>query len=173
MKKFLPTFSVNKKGFTLVELLVVISIIAILALIGFTVYSGVQKRARDAARREDVDAISKALEANYTQGTATYPAMADSMFSNGVPRDNTGSDYCIAFSSTVGASAPAKPTGVNDWAAGTTCPSAPVVTGGWAEVTGTGTARPPAGTTAWTLCARLEDAALVSPNNYFCRSNSQ
>ena len=52
-------------GFTLVELLVVISIIAVLSVIGVTVFSGVQKSARDAKRRGDIDAISKALEVHY------------------------------------------------------------------------------------------------------------
>ncbi len=49
------------KGFTLVELLVVISIIAILSVIGITIFSGVQKNARDAQRKGDINAIAKAM----------------------------------------------------------------------------------------------------------------
>ncbi|MCR4305706.1 MAG: type II secretion system GspH family protein, partial [Candidatus Daviesbacteria bacterium] len=100
MKKLLPTshaFGVNKsKGFTLVELLVVVSIIAVLSVVGITLFSGVQQNARDAKRKADIDAISKALEANYTGGSTTpYPALTDAMFANGkVPTDpRTGSAY--------------------------------------------------------------------------------
>lgn len=71
MKKFLPRTSTNTQGFTLVELLVVIAIIAILAVVGITVYSGVQKGARDAKRKADVDAISQAYESHYLQNDAT------------------------------------------------------------------------------------------------------
>lgn len=65
MKKLLPKTVNNLRGFSLIELLVVISIIAILSVIGITVFSGVQKNARDASRKADIDAISKALEVNY------------------------------------------------------------------------------------------------------------
>jgi len=48
-------------GFTLVELLVVISIIGILTMIGAVAYSGAQKKARDTQRKIELDAVSKAL----------------------------------------------------------------------------------------------------------------
>lgn len=98
MKKILPTsttLSVNKKGFTLVELLVVISIIAILSIIGLTVFTGVQKNARDARRQSDVDAIAKALETTYNNATAAYPAIdCTKAFSQGTcPQDPLGGHY--------------------------------------------------------------------------------
>jgi len=69
MKKLLPKSLNNPSGFTLVELLVVISIIAILSVIGITVFTGVQKNARDAKRKADIEAISKSLEAHYNNTT--------------------------------------------------------------------------------------------------------
>lgn len=92
--KLLPKFKNNPRGFTLIELLVVVAIIAILSLIGLTLFSGVQKSARDAKRKGDIDAIAKALEANYSSATATYPAPTDAMFaSGGLPKDPNGSNY--------------------------------------------------------------------------------
>lgn len=58
-------FTIDNKGFTLIELMVAIAIVAILAVIGMTVFSGTQKSARDTRRRGDIDSISKTLEANY------------------------------------------------------------------------------------------------------------
>ncbi len=52
----------SKKGFTLIELMVVISIIAILSLIGVTTYSGVLNKARNAKITSDFDAIYKNIE---------------------------------------------------------------------------------------------------------------
>lgn len=65
----------NKKGFTLVELLVVISIIAILSVIGVVIFTNVQKSARDAKRRGDLKAIVNALEI-YRTSNGRYPSLA-------------------------------------------------------------------------------------------------
>ncbi len=81
------------RGFTLVELLVVIAIIAILAVVGFAVFSGLQKGSRDAKRKEDVIALSRAYEANYANGQ--YPASpVPTYFSSGsIPIDPAGDPY--------------------------------------------------------------------------------
>ncbi|MCL5073273.1 MAG: type II secretion system GspH family protein [Actinobacteria bacterium] len=64
MEKKLPPFT-NKRGFTLIELLVVITIIAILSMVAVVTYAGVQKQARDSKRKQDIQAMQKALEAHY------------------------------------------------------------------------------------------------------------
>lgn len=49
------------KGFTIVELLIVIVIIGILAALVIVAYNGIQQRARDAKRKQDLALISKAI----------------------------------------------------------------------------------------------------------------
>lgn len=53
-------------GFTIVELLIVIVVIAILAAISVVAYTGVQARARDSIRKSDLAEIKKALTLYYT-----------------------------------------------------------------------------------------------------------
>ncbi len=60
------------RGFTLVELLVVISIIAILSAIGLVLYSTVLKQGRDSKRQSDLKSIQLALEQYATEADA-YP----------------------------------------------------------------------------------------------------
>lgn len=57
----------HTRGFTIVELLIVIVVIGVLASIAIVAYNGVQAGARDAKRKSDVAAIVKALELYYTE----------------------------------------------------------------------------------------------------------
>lgn len=52
----------KQKGFTIVELLIVIVIIGILAAITIVAYNGIQARARDNVRKQDLAQLSKALK---------------------------------------------------------------------------------------------------------------
>lgn len=61
-----PTQTSNMhRGFTIVELLIVIVVIAILASISVVAYNGIQQRSRDSIRKSDINAIAKALELHY------------------------------------------------------------------------------------------------------------
>jgi prepilin-type N-terminal cleavage/methylation domain-containing protein len=65
--------SVKKKsGFTLIELMVSIAIIAILAAVGLVVYSTAQKAARISKRAQDLDALKTAMEL-YKATNGSYP----------------------------------------------------------------------------------------------------
>jgi prepilin-type N-terminal cleavage/methylation domain-containing protein len=63
----------TNQGFTIVELLIVIVVIAILAAISVVAYQGIQVRARDAMRTEAINKIKKALEL-YKIDHGRYPA---------------------------------------------------------------------------------------------------
>ncbi len=67
-----PAYFTSFKGFTLVELMVVITIIAILSTIGLTIYTGAQKSARMSKRIRDLSAAQTALELYYSANKA-YP----------------------------------------------------------------------------------------------------
>jgi prepilin-type N-terminal cleavage/methylation domain-containing protein len=62
----------NNKGFTIVELLIVIVVIGILAALVLNSFRGVQERARDTKRRTDVNAQASQLEVYYTDNGG-YP----------------------------------------------------------------------------------------------------
>lgn len=67
----------KSRGFTIVELLIVIVVIAILAAITIVAYTGVQDRAKASSLQADVSGAVKLLEAaKITSGHDTYPASA-------------------------------------------------------------------------------------------------
>lgn len=59
------------------ELLVVISIIAILVTIGLTSFSTAQKKARDSKRKSDIKEVQNSLEQYYSVCGSQYPVPTD------------------------------------------------------------------------------------------------
>lgn len=68
----------SQKGFTIVELLIVIVVIGILAALVLNSFAGVQAKARDTERATDVKALATQLEAYYNGdvGQGSYPLLA-------------------------------------------------------------------------------------------------
>jgi len=139
------------KGFTLVELMIAITIVAILAVVGFAVFQNVQRDARNAARRSDIQAIADALESRYVANTGTYPSLLGNMFASGqIPEDprnqvaaNVAYQYCFVYMNA--ASTPgAVPTTNYPNCANTS------------QVNRSSTGLPAATTTNWIVCANLE-----------------
>lgn len=65
----------KQKGFTLLELLVTISIIGILVAVGSVSFSTAQRKGRDSRRLGDISAIQKSLEECYALDSV-YPSMS-------------------------------------------------------------------------------------------------
>ncbi len=69
------TINRNHTGFTIVELLIVIVVIAILAAITIVAFNGIQDRARFGSYRSDITAINKAIQM-YNADNGRYPGNA-------------------------------------------------------------------------------------------------
>jgi len=65
---------VTKRGFTLLELLIVISIIGILVTVAVASYSSSQQKARNSRRMSDMKSIQNAAEQYYADNNSLYPA---------------------------------------------------------------------------------------------------
>jgi prepilin-type N-terminal cleavage/methylation domain-containing protein len=66
----------KQRGFTIVELLIVIVVIGILAALVVTTFTGIQQKSRNTERQTDIKAIHGQVEAYYAQN-GSYPAMAE------------------------------------------------------------------------------------------------
>jgi type IV pilus assembly protein PilA len=69
----------SKAGFTLMELLIAVSIIAIISAVGITTFSQSQKLARDSKRKSDLRSVAVALELYY-QKNKRYPCPGDNVW---------------------------------------------------------------------------------------------
>lgn len=88
----------RQSGFTIVELLIVIVVIGILAAITIVAYNGIQERARDSQRQQDLSSIKKAMLMQYVdtgewiRSGATCTSNATGFFSQ-AGTSATGSNY--------------------------------------------------------------------------------
>jgi prepilin-type N-terminal cleavage/methylation domain-containing protein len=91
----------HQKGFTIVELLIVIVIIGVLAAITVVAYNGIQNRANNSARYGDLKAWVKHFEL-YKAQEGTYPSMADGGYclGGGFPIGGGGVARCRDFNGT-------------------------------------------------------------------------
>ncbi|MDO8570478.1 MAG: type II secretion system protein [Candidatus Daviesbacteria bacterium] len=151
-------------GFTLVELMVVISIIAILASVSIVLFTSSQASARDAKRRIELSALAKSIEASRDMGNGSYYYESTRMNADfptiGLYNDPKGHAYCIYTSTSVGAP------GAMTSAQNNNSVSCNVNNGNYIDLTTSVNPSPP--TTAnrlgnnifdvkgWTLCALME-----------------
>lgn len=90
-----------KQGFTLIELIVVITIIAVITTLTIISFGGSNRRARDSRRISDMQKVAIALEMARQVGS-TYPAdlnyLKDNNFLQALPVDPKG--YTYVYTST-------------------------------------------------------------------------
>jgi len=82
----------NKRGFTLMEILIATAIIAVITAIGIVSYSSINKRSRDAKRKSDLEQVRSAMEM-YRTDNGHYPtssAVTYSLLTTVDPGDGTG-----------------------------------------------------------------------------------
>jgi len=88
----------RSSGFTIIELLIVIVVIAILAGLVLNAFGNIQARARDTERRNDINAIHTQLEL-YHGDNSSYPAaLADleNLNAEALVAPGTDEDYTYA-----------------------------------------------------------------------------
>lgn len=96
-RNFNDTMKNNRKGFTLIEMLVVVAIIGLLSSVVVVGVGGAREKARDTKRIADVRQIQTYLETEYNVG---YPVSIRDVSS--LPKDpSTGSSYayCVTVNS--------------------------------------------------------------------------
>lgn len=69
----------NKNAFTLIELIVSITIIALLTVVGIVSYGPFNKKSRDSRRMTDLENIRLSLELYRNQTGYTYPVSLDTI----------------------------------------------------------------------------------------------
>lgn len=90
------TIKKAQKGFTIIELLIVIAIIAILALLVLNNFQGAQAKARDQQRTTDINNIHSKLEEFYNENNyypntftaATFPGIDDGSLTDPIGNDS-------------------------------------------------------------------------------------
>jgi prepilin-type N-terminal cleavage/methylation domain-containing protein len=72
----IKTYTMIKKGFTLIEMLVVISLIGILAALALVSFTSSQKQTRDVTRKSDLKQYQTTIENYANQNNGVYPIHA-------------------------------------------------------------------------------------------------
>jgi type IV pilus assembly protein PilA len=91
----------DKSGFTIVELLIVVVVIAILAAITIVAYNGIQNRAKKSSAISTAQSVLKKIEA-YEAVVGSYPTTTGQLTAaaaNNEPYSVTGVNFVYAFPS--------------------------------------------------------------------------
>ncbi|MBI2021684.1 type II secretion system protein [Candidatus Daviesbacteria bacterium] len=166
MKNLLPKDKNSSRGFTLIELMVVVAIIAVLAVVALGIFTGAQGSSRDARRRQEVGSLAKNIESTKDPSAGTYKytttESADDYprgtSASKAPQDPGTYAYCIQGSTST--APPADP--ATNWRS-STCPAGYTEIDSSIQGTAGTTDISDSGIKAWKLCASMERASA-----FFC-----
>lgn len=88
----------EKQGFTIVELLIVVVVIAILAAITIVAYNGIQNRARQSSLQATISQASKQVASYAPLNNDLYPVDETTFFSTTKLADTSDMDYTYLVS---------------------------------------------------------------------------
>ncbi len=75
----------QRKGFTLVELAIVIAILGILAVVAIPKYQGMEDQARSSAAKAQLGTVRSAIGISYAKNKGTFPStISGGLFADGV-----------------------------------------------------------------------------------------
>lgn len=153
------------RGFTLIELMVVVMIIAILVAIGVVIFGNATRKSRDDRRIADINAIANAMEAHLnseanggcTGGVVGQYCALDAKFftTQLVPKDPLNS-----------------PTACNSHKCGYCSKGTAGVVGVCTTESTVDQNQPPTGV-GYMICANLETYGGPGNKDYYCRTNLQ
>lgn len=101
MKGLREKFRNNEKGFTLIEMLIVVAIIAILIAVSIPLVNGALEKARDAADQAN-ERAAKAIATLYFMGATDDTIDGSGTYTAGSEMPTTGSSGLIYYDATTG-----------------------------------------------------------------------
>lgn len=87
--------TINRNGFTIVELLIVIVVIAILTAIAIVSYNGITANAKESALKSDLSTAAKKLGLEKVE-SGSYPSDKPSYISNTINYTGGGNSFCVS-----------------------------------------------------------------------------
>lgn len=96
--KVCKVYKVKRKGFTLIELIVTITIIMVISAVAAVTFTGTNTKARDSRRMADLEKVRTALEL-YRQANGLYPGTTTPLISDYLqswPKDPKNFSYYYA-----------------------------------------------------------------------------
>lgn len=118
----------KSKGFTLIELMIVVAIIGILAAVAIPKFADMLEKAREGATKGNVGAIKSAISIYYGDNMGSWPGSLDNYFNNymdklppvkvthpGTGAQLAGTNYSHTVIATAAGTAPVIATNTDGW----------------------------------------------------------